>query len=403
MVAVGFVLPQDLEGRENMKYSREAVVIGAAVVTSIAGAEPFTYQGVLQESGMAADGAYDIRFELYDSSNKSVQIGPRLTFDDLAVAEGVFQVDLDFGNGVFDGSARFLFIEVRDGASTGGYSGLLPTIEITATPEAQHALTADTVLNPQWTEAPGVLTYGDGNDRVFINRSSPITTTEYFGVHGNTTGFVGMYVSGPAGSVPFYGYSVDDQINAFTFVDPNTSDWILVNNGDTALISDSSQNLTVAGDTVADSFQYSSPKTSYLSVPASAFHSTSNQDYTYNFGFGSVRITNASNAKLVAPVQLPHGASITGMRVYGFDNSAIADVTIELIRFANTKSLLTISSVSTFGSPIAFELIDSINPPVVVDNSSHSYSLSIASVNWPGNILLDVQNIVIEYTTTEAD
>ncbi len=386
-----------------MKYSREAVVFGAAVVASIAGAEPFTYQGVLQEAGMAADGAYDIRFKLYDSASKNTQLGATLAFDDVAVSGGTFTVDLDFGNGLFDGSARFLFIEVRDGASAGGYTGLLPAIQITATPEAQHATTADTVLNPQWTEAPGVLTYGDGNDRVFINRSISITGSEYFGVHSDIPGFVGMFVSGPADSKPFYGYSIDNQINAFTFFDPDTSNWILVNDGSVALTSDSALNLIVEGNAVADSFEFSTPKRSYLSVPASAFHSTSNEDYTYNFGFGSVRITNASNAKLVAPVQLPHRASITGMRVYGFDNSAVADVTIELIRFANTKSLSTISSVSTFGTPIAYQLIDSINPPVIVDNSSHSYSLSISSVNWPGNILLDVQNIVIEYTTSEAD
>jgi len=387
-----------------MKYSREAVVFIAAVVASIAGAEPFTYQGVLQEAGMAADGAYDIRFELYDSSNKNTQLGSTLTFDDVAVSEGVFSVDLDFGSGLFDGSDRFLYIEVRNGASAGGYTGLLPVIEITATPEAQHAMTADTVLNPQWTEAPGVLTYGDGDDRVFINRSSPIFPTEYFGVHGASTGFVGMYVSGPADSMPYYGYSIDNQISAFTYVDPNTSDWVLVNNGGTALTSDSSHNLTVAGDTVADSFQYSSPKTSYLSVPASSFHSTLNEAYTYSTSRGSVRMTNpTSGGTLVAPVQLPHGASITGMRVYGFDNTG-ANMTIEFTSTANFGQPMVITSVSTIGFPADFELIGPVSPPVVVDNSNESYSVLVsAAASWPGHIFLDLKSVVIEYTTPEAN
>ena len=386
-----------------MKYSREAVVLGAAIFASVAGAEPFTYQGVLQEAGMAAEGAYDIRFELYDSSNKSVQLGSTLTFDDVAVSGGTFTVDLDFGSGLFDGSDRFLFIEVRDGASAGGYTGLLPAIEITATPEAQHAMTADTVLNPQWTEAPGILTYGDGNDRVFINRSSPITTAEYFGVHSDTPGFVGMYVSGPTNSSPFYGYSIDSQISAYTYVEPTTLSWILNKNGDTALESDAANNLLITGNAVADSFEYSTPKTHYLSVPAAAFHAANGSKIFISGLTSSIMIGDSATGSLYAPVFLPHGAMITRMTAYCTDNSS-TNMGINLLSTPHGGLIAPLITMSTFGlSGDNVEVVVTPVSPLAVDNSTHSYYLQASAVSWPSGFILSLQSVLIEYTTTEAD
>ena len=129
--------------------------IGAALTfctTVPAMAEPFTYQGQLQDAGAPANGTYDFRFRLFNAPSDGGQIGPTIIFNDITVTNGVFQVVPDFGD-VFNQNDAFLFIEVRPGASTGGYTGLLPRTPITAAPKAQYASAADTLLAPATIDA----------------------------------------------------------------------------------------------------------------------------------------------------------------------------------------------------------------------------------------------------------
>src|SRR6185295_6417400 len=83
----------------------------------------FTYQGKLTDAGNAANGLYDLQFQLFDDTN--TQQGPTLTLDDVQVTNGILIVQLDFGD-VFDGGARALEISVRPGASTGAFTVLGP-------------------------------------------------------------------------------------------------------------------------------------------------------------------------------------------------------------------------------------------------------------------------------------
>jgi hypothetical protein len=64
----------------------------------------FTYQGRLTDAGTPANGAYDLRFTLFDAASGGAQVGTTLTRDDVAVANGLFTVSLDFGT-VFAGTA----------------------------------------------------------------------------------------------------------------------------------------------------------------------------------------------------------------------------------------------------------------------------------------------------------
>ncbi len=84
----------------------------------------FTYQGKLNDGGAAASGAYDLQFTLYDAVSGGAQVGSTLTKEEVAVTEGVFTVSLDFGSAAFTGSARWLEIGVRPGASTGSFTAL---------------------------------------------------------------------------------------------------------------------------------------------------------------------------------------------------------------------------------------------------------------------------------------
>ena len=106
----------------------------------------FTYQGRLIDANSPADGWYDFEFELYDGPAVGNQIGSAIDADGIDIIEGYFTVELDFGNGVFDGDARWLEIGVRPGEleDPNTCTTLSPRQELTPTPYAIHAKTAET-------------------------------------------------------------------------------------------------------------------------------------------------------------------------------------------------------------------------------------------------------------------
>ena len=380
------------------------VLVSTLAVTP-ALAEPFTYQGQFQDAGAPAEGMYDFRFQLFDAPVSGSQIGPTLTFDDVEVLNGLFQVDPDFGD-VFNQDDAYIFIEVREGSSSGAYTRLLPRIPVTATPKAQHASTADTVLNQQWSEAPGILTYGDGNDRVLINRSNAITSAEYFGIYGNNLGFVGMYVAGPAGSFPFYGYSIDSNVSAYTVVDDSDNWKVVFDNGNVALSMSPQGDAVIARDAFADSFKFPSPKTNYASVMGDSFHAASEDPFTASSGGPGAFITSTGQGYLVAPVQLPHGATVSSVRFYYRDAAPNGDLSMSLIRkdhgFSGFETIATASSSGVNNFNI-LTLEDTAIRSAIINNNFASYQLRVFSANWPGDSSLTIESVVIEYTTTEAD
>src|SRR6185503_236823 len=110
--------------------------------TVLAQTNTFTYQGRLMENGAPVNGSNDLTFTLYTLASGGVTVGASNVVNDLAVTNGLFAVTLDYGAGAFDGSARWLEIAARPGASVGAYTLLLPRQPITATPYAMRALNA---------------------------------------------------------------------------------------------------------------------------------------------------------------------------------------------------------------------------------------------------------------------
>src|ERR1022692_2685195 len=83
-----------------------------AVVPAFAQGTAFMYQGRLHDGNNPADGNYDERFALYDAATSGNQVGPALTNSATTVSNGLFTVNLDFGN-QFPGKSRWLEIAVR--------------------------------------------------------------------------------------------------------------------------------------------------------------------------------------------------------------------------------------------------------------------------------------------------
>ena len=105
----------------------------APVVTTAQTSTAITYQGQLQDGGGPFDGTPGMEFRLYDSLTDGNQIGNAEFFSGVPVEDGLFQVELDFGAGAFDGSERYLEIEVA-GAT------LEPRQRVASMPVAQFAL-----------------------------------------------------------------------------------------------------------------------------------------------------------------------------------------------------------------------------------------------------------------------
>jgi hypothetical protein len=122
------------------------VLMAVLMMTSTASARPldaalgtgFTYQGRLTDGGLPANGTYDLQFKLYDALSSGTQVGSTVTLGDVTVTAGLFTVQLDFGN-VFNGTALYLQIAVRPGASVGAYTTLTPRQLLSAAPNALYA------------------------------------------------------------------------------------------------------------------------------------------------------------------------------------------------------------------------------------------------------------------------
>ncbi len=108
----------------------------------------FTYQGFLTDGGAPANGTYDFQFSLYDDAAGGVQVGATLSLGDVMVSDGRFTVQLDFGD-VFDGTALWLEVAVRPGASAGPYTALSPRQALTPAPYALGLRPRAQIHDPQ--------------------------------------------------------------------------------------------------------------------------------------------------------------------------------------------------------------------------------------------------------------
>ncbi len=127
----------------------------------------FSYQGRLTDNGgTPQSGSFDFRFSLYDASIAGTPVSTTVSSANVTVTNGVFTVMLDFGSSAFDGSQRWLEIEVR--ASGGGvYTTLSPRQEVKAVPYslqvAAGAIGANQLATPGDGQAGQVLAYSTTN------------------------------------------------------------------------------------------------------------------------------------------------------------------------------------------------------------------------------------------------
>jgi hypothetical protein len=110
-------------------------------------------------------------------------------------------------------------------------------------------------------------------------------------------------------------------------------------------------------------------------------------------------------ARLVAPLNLPHGATITELNALVFDNLASYDVTIRLVKqdFSgpSPSSQTSIAMASTSGTPGLTHIIDDTVHEPVVDNENYCYNLQFDTSE--NTSFLSLYVVRITYTVSAAD
>jgi len=384
------------------------VMCAAALCSLTAVAEPISYQGFLNENGTPANGIYDIKFKLIDAETGGTQIGPNVDAVNYQIVDGVFRYDLDFGD-VYMGQDLWLRVFVREGDSTGPFTELLPRQRFTQVPKAAYATIAQTALDSFWEDAgDGTISYGSGVEKVLINRTNTIAGFEYFGVHAGTTGFGGMMMSTEETGAPAYAYGVGNSLKAYHYFRDNDDSWLPWIGGSNVLSIDSIGNMSiegglqVSGPVNSAAFVLNAPRTLTYSVSGDTFRSGSNTPSIGGDSAGGAYIAIPGNAWLLAPVHLPQGAEITAMHATYLDN-ATGNMIVTLESRQITGSLVVHGSLNSTGTSVSV-ITKSTNTIVdpIVDNTSRGYHIRVSSTSWPGNLLLRVFGVRVEYTVNEA-
>lgn len=122
--------------------------------------------------------------------------------------------------------------------------------------------------------------------------------------------------------------------------------------------------------------------TSYLSIPASAFVSEYSTDDTKI----SVDVRNLDSATsfFYAPVQLPHGVTVTNVTSYWFDADTIEDVTCYMRLATTDGAYMTMASVSSSGSTGLGNAVDTSISYSSINNRNYEYLIYLG---MPSNFL----------------
>ncbi len=147
---------------------RGAFIVLALLWLAVAQAQgsEISYQGQLRSNDLPFSGTANLQFRLFNQATGGTQVGPVVSRPDWPVQDGLFQVDLDFGAGVFDGSSRYLEVQVNGTA-------LAPRQAIRAVPVALHALNGGG-SSPWTVDGSGAVEYLFSGQRF---RFQPVTGT----------------------------------------------------------------------------------------------------------------------------------------------------------------------------------------------------------------------------------
>lgn len=121
------------------RATRSVAALGWVLAAIQAFAVPFTYQGRLVDGAALANGNYELTFRLFDNLAAGTQVGSAVVLAPVAVTNGLFTVELDFGAASFSGAGRWLELAARTNGAVTTPETLAPRQPINAVPYAIRA------------------------------------------------------------------------------------------------------------------------------------------------------------------------------------------------------------------------------------------------------------------------
>ena len=266
-----------------IKFSHLLIVLALLAGRYQAGAQgttTFTYQGQLHDSGTNANGTYTMMFKLYDAGSGGNLVGGPIT-NSATLANGLFSVNLDFGNAFTNGGARWLDITVTNNGTT---ETLSPRVQLLPSPYALYATTATSAANL----ASGTWNATVGNYQTYSN---------VFGIFANGGLVLGLSTNGVLvnGNLQANGFDIGND----TSINSDGNGGLDLNNGD------SNADLTINNLTLqGNSIQFPAQSGGNIQV-------STNGDFVFD---NNVRISSLG----VITLPTPDHAGIT---MTGFNNS----------------------------------------------------------------------------------
>jgi hypothetical protein len=376
----------------------------------------FTYQGRLVDAGVAADGSYDFQFQLFASDTGGTGLLPIAEKPDWPVALGLFTAELDFGAAAFAGGPLWLEVRVRPGSAAPGdpYVALTPRQKLTPAPGAIFAGTAAVV---DWTGvANKPAGFADGVDDVGV--TSVTAGTGLTGGTVTTDGTIAVDFTAVAPAVHDHA-SISGNAGTATALaaDPancpagvaagvtttGAAEGCIVASsaaGAGTLVQRNAAGGFAAGDVTATAFAYTAPLSSTYMVNECAFKARDGSGVSCGNGFGGARPITTISTGLVAPLNLPQGAVVTGVTFMVTDNDPAVDFsTVRLAKHLNAVIYDVIATSATTGAVAGVQSLSVTGLSHQVDNATGGYEVLLATSGaWTVTSQLIAQAVRIDYT-----
>lgn len=166
----------------NRSFNFISLLLAFAFLTATVAGQTtgFNFQGRLNDGANPANGNVELQFKLFDSVTGGNQIGAVVLRSSVAVINGVFSTQLDFGAAAFDGSQRFVEIGVRPAGNTSPFTILTPRQQILSAPYAIQAKNAAQLGGIDASQYVTTTTVGNS----FI-KNATVQQTGNFNISGN--------------------------------------------------------------------------------------------------------------------------------------------------------------------------------------------------------------------------